>query len=140
MRDSETQLSDAHVRPARKRRWLQFSLRTLIVVMTLLGCWLGYALHWKNQRQAFLRHPHVFAEFNDTPPSTLNRWGNRLPVFAPRGMWLLGERGAVSVWLPPKCWTPELEAEAARLFPEALRMRVNAGRYWASDRELEASR
>lgn len=131
MRDSELPVP----RPAdpprvtRKRRWWQFSLRTLLVTMMVMGCWLGYALNWKGQRQAFLAQPTVFAEFNDTPPTTLNRWHNRLPVFAPLGMWLLGERGAVSVWLPPKFWTPEREAEAARLFPEAWVMRVDKG-YW----------
>jgi hypothetical protein len=112
-----------------KRRWFRWSLRTLFVVVTVVGCWLGYALHWKSQRQAFLAQPDVFAEFNDTPPSTLNRWYNRLPVFAPAGMWVLGERGAVSVWLPPKIWSPEREAEAGRLFPEAWVMRVDKGKW-----------
>jgi hypothetical protein len=28
--------------PARKRRWLRFSLRTLFVVVTVLACWIGW--------------------------------------------------------------------------------------------------
>jgi hypothetical protein len=34
---------------ARRRRW-SFSLRTLFVVVTVLAGWLGYYVHWKNER------------------------------------------------------------------------------------------
>jgi hypothetical protein len=39
---------------APKRRWPRFSLRTLFVVVTVLGCWLGYQLNWIRQRHDFL--------------------------------------------------------------------------------------
>ena len=97
---------------APKRRWFRFSLRTLFVLVTVVGCWLGYSINWIKQRHAFLAHPYVIQEFNDTPPSTVNRWGNTWPVYAPWGLWLLGERGLVSVWLPPKFWSPERQADA----------------------------
>lgn len=120
--------------PAPKRRWFRFSLRTLFVVVTVLACWLGYAIPWIKSRHDFLVQP-VFGEFNDTPPTTLNRWGNRWPVFAPGGMWLLGERGLVSVWLPPKFWSPKRQAEAARLFPEAVIFKTDSKGMWVSPQE-----
>lgn len=118
--------------PTPKCRRFRFSLRTLIVVMSVGGCWLGYSIDWINKRHAYLAHPEVIREYNDTPPSTVNRWGNTWPINAPRGLWLLGERGLVSVWLPPEFWSQERQAEAERLFPEALILRVNAKGYWVS--------
>ena len=118
------------------RRWFKFSLRTLFVVVTVVACWLGYAIPWINQRHAFLAQPDLIFEFNDSPPTTSNRWGNNWPVFAPRGLWLLGERGLVSVWLPPSAWSPARQAQAERLFPEALLLNVNASGYWESDLDL----
>jgi hypothetical protein len=40
--------------PAPKRRWFQWSLRTLFVVVTVCGCWLGYELNWIQQRERFI--------------------------------------------------------------------------------------
>ena len=37
------------------------------------------------------------------------------------------------MWLPPKFWSPQRQAEAARLFPEALLLWVNADGNWVSD-------
>ena len=37
-----------------RRRWFRFSLRTLFVVVTVLGCWLGYQLNWIRERHAVL--------------------------------------------------------------------------------------
>lgn len=126
--------------PAPKRRWFRWSLRTLFVVVTLVCCWLGYAIPWIKQRHAFLAQPGINIDnINDSPPATLNRWGNNWPVFAPGGLWLLGEHGFVSVWLPPNFWTPEREAEAARLFPEAVVFRVNERGHWESDFERRAA-
>lgn len=118
------------------RRGFRWSLRTILIVVTLIACWLGYAMNWKQQRQAFRVRPGV-CEFNDTPPSVINRWNNRLPVFAPVGLWLLGERGVVSVWLSQEIWSAELEADAERLFPEARIMKVDRGN-WVSVRPAES--
>jgi hypothetical protein len=35
-----------------RRRWFRFSLRTLFVVVTVLGCWLAGALQQLHRRQA----------------------------------------------------------------------------------------
>jgi hypothetical protein len=120
------------------RRGFQFGLGTMFVVVTavaILAAWAAYNLNWIRQRHVFLAQPEVFAEFNNSPPSTFNRRGNTWPVYAPRGLWLLGERGLVSVWLPPKFWSPQRQAEAARLFPEALLLWVNADGNWVTERD-----
>jgi hypothetical protein len=108
----------------------QFRLRTVFVLLTLLAIWLAYALPWIKERHAFLTKADLFFEFNDTPPTILNK--NRLlgSVPAPWSLFLLGERGVVSVWLPPTVWSPELQAEAVRLFPEAVILKVNANGMW----------
>jgi hypothetical protein len=41
--------------PARKRRWLRFSLRTMFVVMTIICVWFGLNLHAVRQREQVLR-------------------------------------------------------------------------------------
>ncbi len=123
------------IAPFIRRRWFQFGFGTIFVLVTGVACWLGYTVPWMRQRQVFLAQAHVICELNDSPPSTLNRWGNTWPVFAPRGMWLLGERGVVNVWLPPKVWSRERQAEAARLFPEALLLKVNSHGNWVSQGE-----
>ena len=40
--------------PAPNRRWFRFSLRTMFVVVTLVGCWLGNSLIWIKQRHELL--------------------------------------------------------------------------------------
>ena len=40
-----------------KRRWFQWSLRTLFVVMALFGCWLGYEVNWIRERHTWLPTP-----------------------------------------------------------------------------------
>ena len=64
------------------RRW-SFSLRTLVVVVTVLACWFGYQLNWIRQRQLLLEDPHFVASaarvaapwplrlFGETGPSWL---------------------------------------------------------------------
>jgi hypothetical protein len=50
-------ITDGPKTRAPKRRWFQFTLRTLFVVVTVLACWLGYAVSWIKQRHAFLAQP-----------------------------------------------------------------------------------
>jgi hypothetical protein len=40
--------------PKRKRRWYQFSLRTLFLVVTAVGVWLGWEAHVVRERKAAL--------------------------------------------------------------------------------------
>jgi hypothetical protein len=43
---------------APKRRW-SFSLRTLFVVVTVFGGWLGYELNWIRQRRSVVEIPNI---------------------------------------------------------------------------------
>jgi hypothetical protein len=94
------------------RRWLRISLRTLFLVVTLCACWLAYYANWIHQRRALLNDRNVAVSF--TPE-------RRQPSF---GLWLMGERGATTVFLEYNGWmggTPD-EAQkklAMRLYPEA---------------------
>ena len=40
--------------PPPKRRWLRWSLRTLFVVVTVVACWLAYAIPWIKAHREFL--------------------------------------------------------------------------------------
>ena len=52
------------------RRWFRFSLRTLFVVMTVFGCWLGWNLRQVRQRQRlvnFISTPVGMYPFEERP-------------------------------------------------------------------------
>jgi hypothetical protein len=99
------------------RRWFQWSLRTLFVVVTALCVWLGYHLNWIRERHALLDEPNVTASFLPM---------QHAPSFSLR---LLGERGANSVFLEYPDWVFPKSSESdeaqkqkqrsARFFPEA---------------------
>src|SRR6185295_19980991 len=60
--------------PSPRRRWFRFSLRTLLVVVTLLCVWLGWQIHAVRQRSA------IIAELRAT-----GVYG--LPVWTPKYGW-----------------------------------------------------
>ncbi len=74
--------------PAPKSRWFRFSLRTLFVAVTVVGCGLGYGLNWMRQRHDFLRQ-------RDVSYSNTDIWiGTELAsITAPWPLRLLGENG-----------------------------------------------
>jgi hypothetical protein len=74
--------------PAPKRRWFQWSLRTLFVVVTVFGCWLGYELNWIRQRHRYLEDQ---ADLRARFPGAIQ--SSAVPVDAPGFLWLFGERG-----------------------------------------------
>ena len=98
-------MAEALTKP--RRHWLAFSLRTLLVVVTLWGLSLGYVLHWKNGRQAILQR-QVYCSWNGWWPNPRpNLW-----------VWLVREDpvGYINVGRG----VPEAEfARIAALFPEA---------------------
>ncbi len=106
--------------PAPKRRWFRYSLRTLFVVVTVFGCWLGYELNWIRQRHELLAEQSAIIQQLKLPP---------MPYFIvePHGMlWLFGEegRGIVDLVLDGRDQnrSPNTENElerAKRLFPES---------------------
>jgi hypothetical protein len=99
--------------PLPRRRWFQFGLRTMFVVVTLFAmalAWVGYSLNWVRQRQRFLSDPRmcVVAEQGK------NCWGL---------LWLFGESSFSKVSLATHSKLPHATEDdvtlARRLFPEA---------------------
>jgi hypothetical protein len=118
-----------------RRRWVQFSLRALFVLVTVCAFWLGVEFKWIRQRHEFLTRQDALATaFNEAmigreislvkadilPESTKN----------PAILWLLGEQGLSSldvlvvvddrdIDLRRPLSTYDDVAQARRLFPEA---------------------
>jgi hypothetical protein len=92
--------------PKRKRRWLQFSLRTLMIAVALLAVPLGY-VGWQakivRERNAYLRN-HGWKEGDWSRLSALRRW--------------LGDFPAEIVWIPTTANVSERKLVVS-LFPEA---------------------
>jgi hypothetical protein len=90
----------------------RFSLKTLLIGVTVFGCWLGYQLNWIRQRREILDS----LPQNSHPPSwdtsnTNTRWG----------LWLLGEKGITEIRFSTVDKSLDIERiqRAVRLFPEA---------------------
>ena len=91
--------------PAPKRRWFRFSLRTLLLLVVLIGIplgWVGNRVNWIRQRRAFLQGPSASPNVSLKPQ-----------VDTPGMLWLFGESSHPIIWC-----RPEDVAEARRLFPE----------------------
>jgi hypothetical protein len=104
--------------PPARRRWYQFSLGTMLIVVTVVCVWLGYELNWIGQRHAIIKD--CYSHVEDA--------GLRA---APGLLWLFGEPGYREIrpryytvnWYP--LFTPQaaeehrLERKRIRsLFPE----------------------
>jgi hypothetical protein len=89
-----------------KRRWYQFSLRTMFVLVFIVSipmAWVGYSMNWIRERREWTnRHPFLVGGM--FPPRTEG----------PYGLWLFGEQAVDSVGCKPS-----EENEVRRLFPEA---------------------
>ena len=90
------------------RRWFRFTLRTLFVVLTLFGVWLGVQVKWLRERHAFLQRAQGYSE-----------WDDGLTNHAPGLLWIFGERGVCSIGAPPSD-----SATLERLFPEAVQLEI----------------
>jgi hypothetical protein len=87
-----------------KRRGFQFSLRTLFIVLTLVGIWLGYHVNWIRQRHRFYQE----LWWKD------DNLGFFDPKPFPWSLRLLGESPKLFLVVPK-----QLVPEAESLFPEA---------------------
>jgi len=102
--------------PKRRMFRFAFSLRTLFVVVTIFGVWLGYQLNWVNQRRAFLEEI-ADSEFLCLRP--VGSFGDQRAGL-PWSLKLLGEKPEYMIWLwvEPGESKAELTTRAQRLFPE----------------------
>jgi hypothetical protein len=108
---------DKHQSNAPKRRWYQFSLRVMFVVVTLASiplAWAGCSLSWIRQRHEWLEKHDGRADGNIVLRTQWWHDDQYAPPPAPGGLWLFGEEG---IWeIHPTSDHAEL---TKRLFPEA---------------------
>jgi hypothetical protein len=112
----------AAMTPAPKRRWFQWSLRTLFVVVTLVACCLGYQLNWIRERHSLIDVPQqtgVDPEYDIAlMPMSLRASLQVETKDAPWPLRWLGERGVYTLYMRDDM--PESEVARIRaLFPEA---------------------
>ena len=98
-----------------RRRWFTFSLRTFLVLLTVLGVWLAVTVKWVNDRQ----HARIWISKHGRFPSH-STFGIPAPI--PPAPWSLRLFGEVGVWgieatVPSD--QPYSESELKSLFPEA---------------------
>ena len=100
-------------------RWLRYSIRTLLLAVTIVCLWLGWTVPWARQRQQAREWLYAHGGFLSDHP-TYTPPDHRL---APWGMGLIGESGVADLFLDQQhLKEPELIPAARRmrkLFPEA---------------------
>jgi hypothetical protein len=84
-----------------RRRWYQFSLRTMLIVMVLSSAVFGW---WGHRSKEWIRQRHSVKVFK----------GAVGQVRAPGGLWIFGEEGVGEIFAQPPDWE-----RAESLFPEA---------------------
>lgn len=87
----------------------RFTLRALLITMTLLCAWCAYSVNWIRQRRAALREGWVVAYFEP---------GVKSPV-APGLLWLFAESPQQSLIVYRSKSRLDNYRRAAKLFPES---------------------
>jgi hypothetical protein len=99
------------------RRWYQFSLRTMLILVFVVSiplAWVGYSLNWIRQRQEWLEKHDGRADGNIVLRTHWWHDEQSEPPPAPGGLWLFGEKG---IWeIHPSSDHADLTKQ---LFPEA---------------------
>lgn len=97
-----------------RRRWIQFGMRTMFVVVTAIAVWLGWELNYIRERREFSQRPRVLG-FNQLE-SIHDGMGVDLPTIPFWRRWL-GDHAILNIAIRD---SPEEDAsDAMRLFPEA---------------------
>ena len=117
----------AHAPPTR-RRWFQFSVGTLLLLVTVFAVWLGWELKFIRDRQAWLRENAVLVDPEMRPDDVFPggsyvimpplRLPPRYEASIPTWRKWLGDE-AVPWIIEGEDWTDIDRARAVRLFPEA---------------------
>jgi hypothetical protein len=115
-----------------KPRWLRFSLRTLFVVVTIFGVWLGWNLKIVRERNRLLDYVHILArlEAGEADPDIKSRQERKYPgdwecIRIPWTRRVLGDSSYIAIAVPDSA-TSKLIAEIEAAFPEA----ELHGTYW----------
>lgn len=94
-----------------RRRWYQFSLRTMFVLVTLFCVMVGLGVRWVQHSQEWIRQRR----------EVLNLYGGLFHMpgsnQAPGFLWLFGEQGVEVISC--SSWSKQNRDKVARLFPEA---------------------
>ena len=91
-----------------KRRWHRFSIRTLLVALTIFCVWLGYYANWRRQRSVALQTAAILRA-KPFPPHV---------YFLPFGLRVLGEEAYV-ITVHDSCTREEL-SRLRSLFPDGI--------------------
>jgi len=109
-----------------RRRWFNFSLRTLFIVVTVLCCWLAWESSVVRNRQAVLSRIRTNSAFNiTTAQSYKERYptGTPVPSLAriPLVRRLLGDEAIQEIWFYRwvQSFSEEELSQLTRTFPEA---------------------
>jgi hypothetical protein len=107
-----------------RRRWFQFGLGTMFLVVTVFAIWLGYKVNWMHERHQFIAQEKASAEARSVPVSFDSAYSK---TRAPGLLWTLHEPGYWAMFV-----IAEGDSESAltshdyerlriarRLFPEA---------------------
>jgi hypothetical protein len=110
--------------PPTRRRWYQFGLGTLFLVVTVFAMWLAWELNFIRERQAWLR----LARDNRVVAKTASDWTGTVPASAQIPIWrrLLGDESIVAIRLLVGSPDEELQ-QVRRLFPESDTAIVTSG-------------
>ena len=108
---------------APKSRWFRFSLRTLFVVVTVFGIWLGYYRNWMLQREdarAWMHAQGIGGSFGGIRPNpSAFPWGLRMLGEKPLDFFLIQYGPTSRYWEAPPDEYLKLVEKIRGLFPEA---------------------
>ena len=122
--------------PPTRRRWFQFGLGTMLLLVTVFAVWLGWELSYIRERRAYAQgcadrgRPCVFV--SEASAQGLDKLGVALPTIPIWRRWL-GDEAVVLVGLPTTDFSKPIDPatqqqfmdDCERLFPEHVRLRVN---------------
>ncbi len=92
-----------------RRRWFQFSLAAMFVLMLVVAIFISYHVNWIRQRHEFYRAYLQTTQFSPNPT---------LVAAAPGMLGLFGEEGIYIMDLGDRALAEQMQAK--RLFPEAI--------------------
>jgi hypothetical protein len=99
-----------------RRRWLHFSIRTLLVAVTIFCVWLGYYANWQLQRAAAVSHePVVWTEVAIHEEGEISDYVSPIPL----GLRLVGVTDYRYVKVTENCSQSDV-TRLVSLFPEAI--------------------
>jgi hypothetical protein len=103
-----------------RRRWNQFSLRTMFVGVTVACVGVGLSVGWVQHSQEWIRQRHQALDLNQIRERE-DRWfpiATGPETTAPRMLWLFGEKGTSEISL--FYGDDQQVVEIKSLFPEAV--------------------